>query len=441
VVKELYIRMAKRTLRANDLNGLNSFKSMNVLIITGIFPPDIGGPATYVPTLGSELVKRGHKITVVTLSDNPEHDDRPYPFRVLRIRRSMFKPWRFMHTAAAILREGRPANVLYVNGLQLEAVVANFFLRKPLVQKIVGDWAWERATNKGWVTDTFEEFQNRRHGLKVELLKALRHFCACRSQAVIVPSRYLARAVANWGVSEKKIAVIYNSVEPLSLSADQEIAVDKSPHAPLFQSGVEILERRKIPLCKGGDRGIFSKEPIPLSTPVKVVTVGRLVPWKRVDHLIEALAGCAEAGLVIVGDGPQRHRLEGIARELRMDDRVYFAGQRTKAETLSLMAACDLFVLNSTYEGFPHVVLEAMSVGLPVVATAVGGTPELVRDGENGLLIAPNANGALSKTLMKLVTSSEGRQRLAAGAQQTMQRFQRSAMIEATEAALQACAF
>ena len=52
------------------------------------------------------------------------------------------------------------AQVLYINGLYLEAVVANFFLRKPLVQKIVGDWAWERATNKGWVTDKFEEFQN-----------------------------------------------------------------------------------------------------------------------------------------------------------------------------------------------------------------------------------------------------------------------------------------
>ncbi len=141
-----------------------------------------------------------------------------------------------------------------------------------------------------------------------------------------------------------------------------------------------------------------------------------------------------------MGDGPERQRLEEVARDRRLADRVYFAGQRSKEETFALMAACDLFVLNSTYEGFPHVVLEAMRAGLPVVATDVGGTPELVRDGENGLLISPNANGDLSKTLMKLLTSSEERQRLAAGAQETTQRFQQSVMIEATEALLRASA-
>jgi glycosyltransferase involved in cell wall biosynthesis len=144
--------------------------------------------------------------------------------------------------------------------------------------------------------------------------------------------------------------------------------------------------------------------------------------------------------LVIVGDGPERNRLESITRANNLSDRVYFAGQRSQEETFGLMAACDLFVLNSTYEGFPHVVLEAMCAGLPVVATAVGGTPELVLDGESGILIAPNSNGALAKTLLKVLSSSEERQRLVVGAQHTIQRFQRSTMIEVTEGALRACA-
>ena len=369
---------------------------MKLLLITGIFPPDIGGPATYVPTMAHELGKRGHKVTVLTLSDRPDHDDRSYNFPVHRIRRGLFKPLRVLFTVLRILREGRGTQVLYVNGLYLEAVIAHYLLRKPMVQKIVGDWAWERATNKGWVTDNFDDFQRRKYGLKVQFLKSLRSFCARRADSLITPSEFLARAVAGWGVAEEKIAVVYNAVE------------------------VPVVATARIPL----------------TTPFKIVTVGRLVPWKQIDHLIKAMTECEEAGLVIVGDGPERERLEDLVRATKLTDRIYFAGQRSKEETFGLMAACDLFVLNSTYEGFPHVVLEAMSARLPVVATAVGGTPELVRDGENGVLIAPNANGSLSKTLLQILSSLEDRQRLIAGAQRTLQGFQSFGMIEQTEGVL-----
>src|SRR5256886_10700055 len=137
--------------------------------------------------MASELVKRGHKIVVVTLSDRLDHDDRLFNFPVHCIRRSLFKPLRFLLTVLDILREGRGAQVLYVNGLYLEAVIANYLLRKPMVQKIVGDWAWERSTNKGWIEDNFEEFQKHKYGVKVELLKTLRTFCARRADTLIAP--------------------------------------------------------------------------------------------------------------------------------------------------------------------------------------------------------------------------------------------------------------
>ena len=100
-------------MRSDDsLNGPEAVASpMNVLVITGIFPPDIGGPASYVPLMSSELVRRGHKVSVITLSDSLENDDRSYSFSVLRIQRSIFKPWRFLRTIAAIVREGRRAQV------------------------------------------------------------------------------------------------------------------------------------------------------------------------------------------------------------------------------------------------------------------------------------------------------------------------------------------
>jgi glycosyltransferase involved in cell wall biosynthesis len=370
---------------------------VRILIVTGIFPPDIGGPATYVPQIAEGLAQRGHAVTVVTLSDRLDHEDGGYPFRVIRLPRRAFRPWRMGRTVLVLLRLGRRADVLFVNGLALESVLANFVLRKPLVMKVVGDLAWERATGRGWTADDFETFQRRRYGLRIELLKALRSWWTRRADRVIVPSRYLARWVAGWGVPAEKIVVIYNAVEPVD--------------------GVEPL-------------------PVLLRTPVKAVTVGRLVPWKQVNGLLEALTEVPELGLVVVGDGPERPRLERRARELGVQDRVYFAGRRPKKEALGLMAACDLFVLNSAYEGLPHVVLEAMALGLPVVATAAGGTPEVVRDGETGVLI-PGRYGTLGASLSALARDPALRRRLGRAARQWIgERLSAENMIRLTEETL-----
>jgi glycosyltransferase involved in cell wall biosynthesis len=326
-----------------------------------------------------------------------DHDDTMYRFRVVRLPRRLIKPWRWLRTMVNLIQLGRHADVWFVNGLAMEAVLMKLLLRKPMVQKIVGDLAWERATNQGWVRDSFEHFQTTRYGLKVEALKALRTWWTRKADKVIVPSRYLARWCRGWGVSADRIVVIHNALEPLD--------------------GIQPAE-------------------VPLQTPIKVVTVGRLIVLKQVDQIIRAVACCDGVGLVIVGSGPERAHLEDLVWTLGIANRVYFAGQRSQPETLSLMAACDLFVLNSTHEGLPHVVLEAMSLGVPVVATAAGGTPEVVQDGENGLLIAPMASAALSATLLQLISSPLERQRMADKAKQTLERFRRTSMVEETEAVL-----
>lgn len=377
---------------------------MNVLIITGIFPPDIGGPATYVPQIATALADRGHQITVVTLDGHlpptPRHSPPATHYLIVRLPRQAFRPWRQLLTVLTIIRLGRGADVLFVNGLYLEAVLANLFLRKPLVQKVVADWAWERATNRGWVKDSFEDFQKQSYGLKVEALKMLRTWWTRRADKIIVPSHFLARRVARWGVREEKITVIYNAAAPLN-----------------------SVQPAVIP---------FANFPPTSHLQFKVVTVGRLIPLKQVDHIIEAIAQCDGAGLVIVGDGPERGHLEELIRTRGLSDRVYFAGQRSATDTLALMAACDLFVLNSTHEGFPHVVLEAMSCGLPVVATTVGGIPEVVEDGRNGRLIPVASNGALQEVIALLGADTVERRRLATGARRTVERFSRDQMVEET---------
>jgi glycosyltransferase involved in cell wall biosynthesis len=371
---------------------------LHILIVTGIFPPDIGGPASYVPVIAEKLYKRGHKVIVVTLSDSIDQNDKSFPFQVLRIRRNIFKPWRWLCTILILIRVGLKADVMYVNGLALESSLANIILRRPLVLKIVGDWAWERASNLGWVADNFEVFQKTRYQKKVQILKALRSWWTRRADIIIVPSQYLGKWVSKWGTPKEKLVVIYNAVGSL-----------KAIHA------VEV----------------------PLAFSVNVVTAGRLVPWKQIDKVIEAITRLEDVGLVIIGDGPHKEHLKKITRVLGATSKVHFAGQKSSEDTMALMAACDLFVLNSTYEGLPHVVLEAMGLGLPVVATDVGGTPEVIRDGLNGLLVPPLDDEALSWAISKLLFSPEARQRLGDAARRSIGRFTFDQMFEETEAILQ----
>jgi glycosyltransferase involved in cell wall biosynthesis len=376
-------------------------RRLHTLIVTGIFPPDIGGPATYVPRVAEALTKAGHLITVITLSDHLGQNDNQFPFKVIRIRRGTFKPWQWLYTILHLIRSAKGMDVIFVNGLAMEAVLANLVSKKPLVLKIVGDLAWERASNWSWVKDDFETFQKTSYGVKVRLFKALRNWWTRRADTVIVPSHYLGKWVANWGVGEEKLTVIYNALE--------------SPNG-------------------------FQPAEVPLETSANLVTVGRLVAWKHIDRLIDATGQFDDVGLVIIGDGPERKHLEEITRKLDLESRIHFAGTKSPQETMALMAACDLFVLNSTYEGLPHVVLEAMGLGLPVVATAAGGTPEVVTHGFNGLLIAPLDDQALRGALSKLLFDTGERQRLAIGGRETLDRFTIGKMVEEAEAVLQMAA-
>ncbi len=171
--------------------------------------------------------------------------------------------------------------------------------------------------------------------------------------------------------------------------------------------------------------------------PLKVVTVGRLVSWKQVDQILEAISRVHSAGLVIIGDGPERTNLEEQGKALGIADRIYFAGARSREETLSMMAGCDVFVLNSTYEGFPHVVLEAMGMGLPVIAKVSGGTPEIVIDGRNGRLLESSDARALSEVLSGLLSVPDQRRQIAEAARRTAAQYQVDKMVQETEETLQ----
>lgn len=135
-----------------------------------------------------------------------------------------------------------------------------------------------------------------------------------------------------------------------------------------------------------------------------VGTVGRLSPEKNQGLLIDAMAPMLDPRrhLVIVGDGPEQEKLAARARATLRPERIHFTGARQ--DVAALLASFDAFALTSDSEGLPLVLLEAMAVGVPVVATAVGGVPDLVEHGKTGSLVAPGDGTALLTELVRLST-------------------------------------
>jgi glycosyltransferase involved in cell wall biosynthesis len=177
--------------------------------------------------------------------------------------------------------------------------------------------------------------------------------------------------------------------------------------------------------------GLREELSIPADAPL-VAEVGRLCDVKGQRELIDAVAQLPEARVVLVGadleqGGAYERALRQRAEELGVADRVVFAGYRDDAARV--VAAADVFALPSWTEGLPLVVLEAMALGRPVVATPVGGTPELVADGETGLLVPPRDVEALAAALKRVLDDEGLRRRLGeAGRRRVAERFSADAM-------------
>ena len=150
---------------------------------------------------------------------------------------------------------------------------------------------------------------------------------------------------------------------------------------------------------------------------VRLILVGRLSPEKGIGGLLEALANLdarTRPHLVIVGDGPMRAELDQMVIRLGLTDQVTFLGRLAESETLEEIANSDALVLPSFMEGLPIVLMEAMALGKPVIASRVAGIPELVSDGENGLLFTPSNWQELTDKIALLSVDEELQGRLGA---------------------------
>lgn len=352
---------------------------MKVVVVSGIWPPDVGGPASHAPELAAALTEAGHDVEVVTTADRvPE--PRPYPIRW--IRRSRRAPFRQLAVVRAVARAARPDGaVVYATTMVRRAALGAALARRPLVVKLVADEAYERAARSGRFDGTLEEFQRLPGSPRDRLLRATRTAALRRARRVVVPSRYLRGVALGWGLAPERVEVVPNPAPEL-------------PDSPT---------RAETRAALGLDGPALG-------------AAGRLTPQKALGDALAALARVPGVQLLVRGDGPERAALERQAAELGLDGRVRFLGAGTRDDVVRLFRAVDAALLTSAWENMPHAVLEALAAGTPVVATAVGGVPEVVRDGENGLLVPAGDVEAIAEAIRRIVEDEGLRRSLAAAA-------------------------
>ena len=301
--------------------------STRILIATGVYPPESGGPATYVKLLEERLPTLDFSVSVL-----PFNRVRHLP-KIIRHIAYFFK----------CLRMARAADVVYALdtvSVGFPSALAAKVLRKKFVVRVPGDYVWEQARQRFDVTDELDEFQKKSYGLRVGILRAVQHFVVRSARTVVVPSGYMKNIVTGWGV--KNISVIYSSID---LAVPYELPKERP----------------------GG---------------FLVVSSGRRVPWKHFDAIERV-----------------------VAREKSWH--FFLAENLPRAQALGWVKAADVFVLNSTYEGLSHALVEAMALGTPVIATAVGGNLELIEDKIDGLLVPPGDDEALYVAIKKVETNKE----------------------------------
>jgi glycosyltransferase involved in cell wall biosynthesis len=282
------------------------------------------------------------------------------------------------------------SDVVYATSMVGRSALAT---RAPLVVKVAGDPAYERAKRRGLFDGVLDGFQDADVGAFAAALRRWRTFTVGRAACLVCPSSFLRDIVVSWGVPPERVTVLPNATPPL-------------PH---------LRSRADARASLGAEGAVLA-------------FAGRLTPAKSLEVLFAAVDAVEGVTLLVAGDGELRTELQTLA-----GPRVRLLGALPRERVLELFAAADAATLSSSWENFPHALVEALAVGTPVIATAVGGVPEIVVDGENGLLVPPGDPEAFAAAIRRFLSDAALRERLHAGAAPSVEKFAPERVLERLE--------
>ncbi len=358
---------------------------MKVVIVSGIWPPDVGGPASHAPELADFLHGRGHEVRVVTTADAPPAP-RPYPVDWTARR---YPPGvRHFLGAGLVHRAAAGADVVYSTGMLGRSSLGSRIAGVPLVQRLAGDPAYERALRRGLTSAPLDRFQQET-GAQISVLRRTRDRALRRAARIVVPSQAFAEIVAGWGFEAEVV-----------------------PHAVAAPSLPDVSSDGRT-----------------------LVFAGRLVPQKALSVAFEAVGRNQDVTLLVAGDGPERAKIEAGAPA-----NVRFLGAQPRERVFELMHAADATLLSSDWESFGLVVAESLAVGTPVLAASAGGVGEVLEDGRNGLLVGAGDVDGLAAAIQRFFADEGLRERLREAAAGSVRRLAPDQIYPRYEAILQEAA-
>jgi len=382
-------------------------------IIYLITKSNFGGAQRYVFDLAKGAKERGHDVTVVYGGEGPlgeklrEVDVRTISIPALERDVSIWKDLRSFVAILKLLRNEQP-DVLHLNSSKvggLGALAGRVYngRERLLHPKTGGHHIHIVFTGHGWA------FNEERSDIERTLIATLHWLTIHLAHNTIAVSRKTREQVARLPFVWHKITVIHNGVGTIKLLKRSDALLEI-----LDTKAEEILDAR----------------------PLIIGTLAELHKNKGLEYALEGLALLAKQTtqpflFLILGEGEERAKLEALRDKLGLGDRVFFAGYRS--EGIRLLSAFDIFLLPSITEAFPYAILEAGKVGLPVLATAVGGIPEIIDDMQSGILIQSKNPGEIARALTYLINNPEKREQLSRNiAERIRDRFSVDQMVEET---------
>lgn len=337
---------------------------MRILLTTGIYPPDIGGPATFIPEIATSLVEMGHQVTVLTLTndiDRVENSD----FTIHYICRKRLRAYRQLKTVFFLLKYLKKSDFVFANGLHEEVGTSLKILKSFSgfsAAKIVGDPVWERAVNNFDTKSRIDEFsanKNLKYWLQRQLLvKSLNEF-----KLITAPSNALLLLAKSWGVDTPLV------------------------HLP---NGIRISEANP-------EIELFD-----------LITVSRLTQWKNIDRVI-SVAIELNLQLAIVGSGPDFEKLRNLASG---HPNIKLLGEKSSKEIEHLLLRSKIYIALSSYEGLSFSLLQAMMLRRACIVSDIPGNEQVITNQINGILVSIGDQDRLKFEIVDCLSNKELRTNL-----------------------------